>query len=291
MVGPCPSFIPTNRLRPPELCAPPNWPEVALTDWRFPFRHMQGARKCSPLHRFPIYFRPHSIEAEQALLGAILNNQDALFAVDGIITRDDFYEPLHGKLFARFVETRDAGGRINLGLVSATLGEFGKLPVGNLSVSQYVARLAAEATTVINAPDYARIIREVADKRRLIDLGETLLGIVSGDQSAVTVAIDAIDALDGIISSRPGAVVSRVGIGDAAIAAVDRMIYAMQNPNGITGVTWGLHDLDALTGGLQRGDLVVIAGRPGMGKTGFAVSSASAAPRERETVFYFSRWK
>jgi replicative DNA helicase len=217
----------------------------------------QDALAALPLKLVGLY----SIEAEQALLGAILNNQDALLAVDGIITHDDFSEPLHNELFVRFAGTYDAGGRIELGLVRATLGEFGKLPVGDLTISQYVARLAAEATTVINAPDYARTIREMADKRRLIALAETLKSIAAGDQSATTVAIDAIEALDGIISSRPGAVVSRVGIGDAAIAAVERMTFAMQNPDRITGVTWGLHDLDALTGGLQRGDLVVIAGR------------------------------
>src|SRR5262245_37831439 len=90
---------------------------------------------------------PHSIEAEQALLGAILNNQDALSVVDGIVTHDDFFEPLHSELFARFAETNSEGRRIDLGLVRATLGEFGKLTVGDLAVSQYVARLAAEATT------------------------------------------------------------------------------------------------------------------------------------------------
>jgi replicative DNA helicase len=231
---------------------------------------------------------PHSIEAEQGLLGAILLNQGALTVVEGIVTADDFYEQIHRKLFADFVERYNAGGRVTLDVTLAMLGEYGAADVGGLAFRQYVARLAAEATTVINAPDFARIIRDLADKRRLIDLAETLKSVAASDQSATTVAVDAIEALDGIVSSRPGAVASRVSIGDAAAASVERMTLAMQNPGCITGVTWGLHDLDERTGGLQRSELVVVAGRPGMGKSGLAISSARQSAGAGNNVLFFS---
>ena len=200
---------------------------------------------------------PHSIQAEQCLLGSIILNQDALSAVDGIVTCDDFYEPIHRELFRCLVERHDAGERINVGLVRVTLSQLLAIDLAGLSVDEYVTRLATVGTTVISAADYARVIREMADKRRILDLAQTLKNVAARDQSATTVAIDAIEALDGIVSSRPDAVASRVSIGDASAASVERMTLAMQNPGRITGVTWGLHDLDALTGGVQRGELVV----------------------------------
>jgi len=100
---------------------------------------------------------PHSIEAEQALLGAILTNGDALDAVGAIVTADDFFEPINRLLFEQFARARNEGRHINLQLAIALLSENVKhIDIAGLNVKEYVARLAAEAVTVINAPDFAR---------------------------------------------------------------------------------------------------------------------------------------
>ena len=116
----------------------------------------------------------YSIEAEQSLLGAILNNSDALAVVESILTPDDFFEPVHRDLYARFVQARDGGQSINIKLVASTLGGFGTADILGITVNQYVARLAAEATTIINARDFATTIRDLADRRRLVSTAETI---------------------------------------------------------------------------------------------------------------------
>ena len=118
---------------------------------------------------------PHSIEAEQALLGAILANDAALDAVESIVAVDDFYEPIHSFLFEHMLRAKEQGRRITLQLVGALLSERVKRQdICGLTVSQYVARLAAEATTIINAPDFARVIAEDADRRKIIEAADTM---------------------------------------------------------------------------------------------------------------------
>ena len=116
---------------------------------------------------------PHSIEAEQCLLGAILMNDAALDAVASVVSADDFYEPIHGFLFEHMIRAKEQGRRITLQLVGSLLSEKTKSEdIGSLTVSQYVARLAAEATTIINAPDFARVIAEDSDRRKIIEAAD-----------------------------------------------------------------------------------------------------------------------
>jgi replicative DNA helicase len=215
-----------------------------------------------------------SIEAEQGLLGAVLVNSDALARVESIVTADDFAEPVHRDMFARFIEARDRGQSINIKLVSSTLGNFGSQDLFGMTVSQYVARLAAEATTVINAPDYASTVRELADRRRILSTAETIQSLVAADAPTVQTATDAIELLDGIVSSRTDTSARSVMLGDAAVSSIERMQQAMANPGQLTGLATGLHSLDDRTGGLQRGEFIILAGRPGMGKSALAVAIA-----------------
>src|SRR5690606_23709875 len=124
----------------------------------------------------PIYREaPHNIEAEQALLGAILVNNDAFYRVSDFLKSTHFYEPLHKKIY------EVAGDLIRMGKMAnpVTLKTF--LPandkVGELTVAQYLARLAAEAVTIINAADYGRAIYDLAIRRALIALGEEMVNV------------------------------------------------------------------------------------------------------------------
>src|ERR671922_1615517 len=131
------------------------------------------ARKLAP-DAEPLYpTAPHNIEAEQALLGAILVNNEAFYRVSDFLEPAHFFEPLHQTIFEL------AGSLIRAGKIATpvTLKTFlpADLDIGGLTVSQYLARLAAEATTVINAADYGRTIYDLALRRSLILIGEDLV--------------------------------------------------------------------------------------------------------------------
>jgi replicative DNA helicase len=123
----------------------------------------------APLYREP----PHNIEAEQALLGAVLINNDAYHRVADFLKTNHFFEPLHGTIFEVMSELIRSNKIAN----PITLKTFlpATLDIAGLSVAQYLARLAAEATTVINAADYGRTVYDLAVRRELIKIAEDML--------------------------------------------------------------------------------------------------------------------
>jgi replicative DNA helicase len=233
--------------------------------------------------------KPHSIEAEQCLLGAILLNQDVFDVLDRKhrLVPADFYEPAHAFLFEQLQNMHAAGQRIDIGLTVAALGSFASLEIHGLTTGQYVARLAAEATTVVNAPDYARTIRDLHDRRRCLAVADALASNAI-HVSPLDAATAAISELDEIASSRSATAAAAMNIGEAAHIAMERLTITMQNPGQLAGLTTGLSDLDAKLGGLQRGDLIVVAGRPGMGKSAIAACIARAMAEASHPVMFFS---
>ena len=125
----------------------------------------------TPLHREA----PNNIEAEQALLGAILVNNDAFYRVSDFLKSGHFYEPLHRKIFEVAAELIRMGKMASPVTIKTFLPADEK--VGDLTVSQYLARLAAEAVTIINAVDYGRAIYDLATRRALITVGEDMVNI------------------------------------------------------------------------------------------------------------------
>lgn len=218
---------------------------------------------------------PHSIEAEQALLGAILNSVNALDAVDGIVTSADFFEPFHVVLFESFIAARAEGKSTLWQVANAALPKMMKdADLGGMTGQQYLARLASEATTVVNARDFARIIAENADRRRLIQTAGIITHQADGGVTApATLAIDAMGELDAIAARFAGAHTASLTLADASARSIERMQDAMTRGGGITGVSTGLADLDRKLSGWQRGDYILLAGRPGMGKSGLLISS------------------
>jgi replicative DNA helicase len=226
-----------------------------------------------------------NIEIEQALLGAVLCDAEVLNLTDGQVVAEDFSEPVNQRVFEIFCGFHQAGQHIDTKLVVAALGkDAGYLITPELNVGQYVARLAAEAIGPWQAKSYARTIRDLADKRRLGAIADRIK--IAASSSAVSdLAIEAIEELDTIVSMRAAPHAARIGMGDATERAVENMTLRMQNPGSLTGITTGLSDLDIKTGGYQRGELTIIAGRPGMGKSALGVSSARQSGRN---VHYFS---
>ncbi len=217
---------------------------------------------------------PHNIEAEQALLGAILVNNDAFYRVSDFLEPKHFFEPLHQTIY----ET--ASSLIRMGKVATpvTLKTF--LPadadIGGLTVGQYLARLAAEATTIINAQDYGRTIYDLSLRRDLIHIGEDMVNVAFDAPVDFAPRAQIEDAERRLYelaeSGRYDGGFQRFS--QALTVAVDMAAKAFQRDGKLSGIATGLRDLDTKMGGLQHSDLIILAGRPGMGKTSLATNIA-----------------
>jgi len=217
---------------------------------------------------------PNNIEAEQALLGAILVNNDAFYRVSDFLKPTHFYEPLHRQIF------EVAGDIIRMGKIAnpVTIKTF--LPaeekVGDMTVAQYLARLAADAVSIINAEDYGRAIYDLALRRALITIGEDMVNIAYDaplDMPPQTQIEDTERRLFELAES------GRYDGGfqtfsDAVAQAIDMASAAYERDGKLSGISTGILALDAKMGGLQRSDLIILAGRPGMGKTSLATNIA-----------------
>ncbi|MGD9916259.1 MAG: replicative DNA helicase [Rhizobiaceae bacterium] len=223
----------------------------------------------------PLYREaPNNIEAEQALLGAILVNNDAFYRISDFLKSAHFYEPLHRKIFDVAAELIRMGKMANPVTIKTFLPADEK--VGEMTVAHYLARLAAEAVTVINAADYGRAIYDLATRRALITVGEDMVNIAYDapvDMAPQEQIEDAERRLFELAETGryDGGFESFI---DAVKTAVDMANAAYMRDGGLSGVASGFRDLDKRMGGLQPSDLIIIAGRPGMGKTSLATNMA-----------------
>ena len=227
-----------------------------------------GAQEPAP-YRVP----PHNIEAEQALLGAIFINNDAFDRVSDFLKPEHFSEELHRRVFEVASQLIRAGKVATPITLKTFLGEH---DLGGVTVPQYLARLASEATTVINAQDYGRTIYDLAIRRSLIGIGEEIVN-TAYDSPVEASPRDQIEEAERRLYE-----VAEQGryeggfqrFSDALTTAIDMAAKAYERDGGLSGIATGLVDLDYKMGGLQSSDLVIVAGRPGMGKTALATNIA-----------------
>ncbi|HEV8026859.1 MAG TPA: replicative DNA helicase [Stellaceae bacterium] len=222
----------------------------------------------------PYRTAPHNIELEQALLGAILVNNEAFYRVSDFLEPRHFFEPIHQKLY----EITASLVRIGKTATPITLKTFlpADLDVAGLTASQYLARLAAEATTVINASDYGRTIYDLAIRRSLIGIGEEMVN-AAYDAPVDERPQDQIEEAERSLyelaeTGRYDGGFQRFA--QALTTAVEMAAHAYQRDGKLSGLATGLKDLDRMMGGLQKSDLLILAGRPGMGKTALATNLA-----------------
>ena len=223
----------------------------------------------------PLRAAPHNLDAEQALLGAILVNNDSHERVSSFLDPHHFFDPLHQQIY----ETAGkliAAGRPATPVTLRTYFENAPPIEPGLSVPQYLGRLAANATSIINAYEYGRTVYDLAIRRQLILIGEDMVN------SAYDAPIDfppseQIEDAEGRLfglaeSGKYGQ--GFVGFGSALTHAIEMANNAYQREGGLSGISTGLRDLDNKMGGLQSSDLIILAGRPSMGKTALATNIA-----------------
>lgn len=223
----------------------------------------------------PFRAAPHNIEAEQALLGAILVNNDAADRVTGFLQPQHFYDPLHGRIFEHAIKLISAGKRASP-VTLKTFFEHEEPLSPDLTVPQYLGRLAATATTVINAEDYGRTIYDLAVRRDLILIGEDMVN-TAFDSPVDTPPVVQIEEAEQRLFEL--AETGKYGSGfepfaSALTEAIDMAANAYKRDGGLSGIATGFKDVDLRMGGLQASDLIIIAGRPSMGKTALATNIA-----------------
>ena len=231
---------------------------------------------------------PHSIEAEQSLLGGLLIDNSALDQVGDTISSKDFYRQDHRLIFIHINDLINSGNPADVVTVAESLEKNSELAsVGGIS---YLGSLAENMPSVANIRGYAKIIRDNSILRNLITVGSD---IVEG--AFLPKGKDAqqlLDEMEAKLFSIAEAQSNRLGYKDfqKVIADVVRNLEERgQNPGTVTGLSTGFVDLDNLTTGLHGGELVIIAGRPSMGKTALAMNIAeSCAVDQNKAVAIFS---
>jgi len=225
---------------------------------------------------------PHNLEAEQALLGAILVNNDAADKVSGFLEPAHFFEAVHARIYEAATSLIRAG-KLASPVTLKTYFERDET-LSEIGGTAYLARLAAAATTIINAEEYARTIYELATRRRLIEVGTDIVN-ESYDTPVELQARDLIERAEQALYEL--AEQGKYGqgfqpFGTALTESVDMAAAAYQRDGGLSGISTGLKDLDERLGGLQPSDLVILAGRPAMGKSSLATNIAYAVAEAYE---------
>jgi replicative DNA helicase len=223
---------------------------------------------------------PYDIDVEQALLGAILVDNRAIERVSSLLISEHFYDPLHQRLYEVMHASFERGGMIitPLTLHAAMKADPGLQEVGGLG---YLANLAQAAPALPNVRDYARILHDLALRRALIQIGEDVVNTAyeapheKPPQAQIEEAEKALYRISETARTGEGP----VDFAEALKRAVESAQRAQERGGRISGVSSGFADLDSLLGGLQASDLLILAGRPGMGKTALATNIAFNAAR------------
>jgi replicative DNA helicase len=229
---------------------------------------------------------PQSVEAEQSVLGSILIDRDAIIEVADFLRPEDFYRQAHGRVFAAMLDLSERREPIDVVTVAESLERSGDLePIGGRA---YLGTLSNQTPTAVHVVQYARIVERKALLRNLIGAAGKIAGIGYEDPAEVQEAIDRAEQELFAVSQR------RVAAGFSPLRsllhdAYDRLDYLHEHRGEISGIRTGFGDLDQLTTGLQKSDLIILAARPSVGKTSFALNIAEhAAARDRKSVGVFS---
>ncbi|MAZ01923.1 MAG: replicative DNA helicase, partial [Sneathiella sp.] len=222
---------------------------------------------------------PHNVEAEQDLIGAILVNNDAAAKVSDFLKPEHFAEDVHRRIYQAAVTLIERGEIADPVTLKSYFDRDEAL--ADIGGSQYLARLAASATTIINAENYGRLIYDLAMRRELILLGEEIVNIAYDSELEETSSSQIENAEQKLFAlaengSHEGALMPVRMAVDETLKSIEE---AFQRDGNLVGATTGLKDMDAKLGGLHKSDLLILAGRPSMGKTSLATNIAYNAAK------------
>lgn len=229
---------------------------------------------------------PHSVEAEQSVIGAMIMDREAVVVASELITAEDFYNKQYGILFDAMIELNNEGKPVDLVTLQDRLKEKDVPP--EVSSLEFVRELITAVPTSANIKYYAGIVAEKAMLRKLIRLNEEIANTCyAGKESLEVILEDTEKKIFEVVQKRNTG--DFVPIRQVVMNALTRIEKAGRNKGAVTGIPTGFIDLDYRTAGMQPSDLVLIAARPSMGKTAFVLNIAEhVAFKQGKTVAIFS---
>ena len=239
--------------------------------------------------------QPSNIEAEQALIGSVLVNNDIIDEVSSIISSSTFYDPAHTKIY-EVIETLNNKGMIANPITLKNFFEKDNM-LDEVGGTEYLVKLTRFSSSTKQAVDYAKIIHEMFLRRQLVLISDKLstdtLNANDQEQNAEDIIESAEKSLFDL-AERGRFSQSYIKFNQAIDQTIQMATMAMQSDQGIVGIPTGLKDLDEKLGGLHKSDLIILAGRPSMGKTALATNIAYNAShhilkrQEKSSVAFFS---
>jgi len=236
-----------------------------------------------PPERLP----PHNVDAEQSVLGSLLIDGDAIIRIAPFLRPEDFYRQAHGAIYGAIVELHDRREPADFITLTDTLERRGQLD--QVGGAPYVASLLSAVPTAIHVEHYGRIVERTATLRRLIDAATRIAALAYDSPDAD--ADDTLDRAEQIVFSIAERRLTRelVPIQEVLRAYYERIGYLYEHQGEVVGTPTGFAKLDRLLGGMQKSDLLILASRPGVGKSSLALTvAANAARRFRQRVAIFS---
>ena len=228
---------------------------------------------------------PQSVEAEEAVLGAILVNPTSLGRIVETLKPESFYKPAHKVIYAAVLDLFRKNEPIDIVTVSEHLRNKEELDLAG--GRSYINDLALNVVTTANVEFYAKIIQEKEIKRALINAGSEIVSMSYDNDDTDAVLDNAQKLIFNIAAQKDTS--DLVGIQDLVVASYEQIEQRFNNKDDLVGVTTGFYDLDAITSGLQKSDLIILAARPSMGKTAFALNLAqNVAMKGKKGVAIFS---
>lgn len=230
---------------------------------------------------------PHSIEAERAVLGAILLNKDAFDAVSSIVKAEDFYSDNHRVIYEALVSIVGKNQRADYVLLSEELKKSQKLEaVGGIL---YITNLTTDIVDAYNVEDHAKIVRDKAHLRKLIHVANAVESMAYREEEETEDIVNRAEQMVLDVSGTTKGESSFSAMRDVVYETIDRINELQRHKGILTGVSTGFKDLDNLTSGLQKSDLILVAARPSMGKTAFTLNIAqNVAMKSKKNVAFFS---
>jgi replicative DNA helicase len=239
--------------------------------------------------------QPSNLEAEQALLGSILVNNDIIDEVSSLVSSNIFYDPAHVKIY-EVIESLNNKGMIANPITLKNFFEKDNM-LNEVGGTEYLVKLTRFSGSTKQAIDYAKIIHEMYLRRELVQISDKLsndtLNANSQEQNAENIIEDTEKSLFDL-AERGSFTQTFLKFNQALDQTIEMATLAMKNDQGIVGVPTGLSDLDEKLGGLHKSDLVILAGRPSMGKTALATNIAYNAAQnilkkqEKSSIAFFS---